>query len=306
MPASRSERSLARMSSSSSGMITSPSAPIRSTASTVCSRAASGSGFGQMIQPARPPGTNERAICRTCRNPAVVTRPTRAPLPSRIALVATVVPCRTWPIASTEVEAAAQTFSMPVSTPTDWSCGVDWVLARYDAPLSSSINRMSVKVPPTSTPNRNRIPSLLSDHAGGGQPAQLVVVEAEEAPVDVVVAGAERRAGRPDAARRGGQLGEDVLHGDLAEPGVGQPDDRIARREVRVLEHVLGPVDPPGRHAGPVQGLEQLVGVEPGRPVGDQRVEFFHVLATRAVRGEPLVGDQVRSPHDAGQPREHA
>ena len=110
--------------------MTSPSAPIRSTASTVCSSAASGSGFGQMIQPASPPGTNERAICSTCRNPAVVTRPTFAPLPSRIALVATVVPCSTWPTSASEVAAAAQAFSMPVSTPTDWSWGVEGVLAR--------------------------------------------------------------------------------------------------------------------------------------------------------------------------------
>ena len=72
-----------------------PSAPTRSTASTVSCRSASGSGLGQMIQPASPPGTNDRAICSTCRKPWVVTRPTRAPLPSRIALVATVVPCST-------------------------------------------------------------------------------------------------------------------------------------------------------------------------------------------------------------------
>ena len=44
-----------------------PSAPMRSIASTVFSSAASGSGFGQIIQPPRPPGTKERAICSTWR-----------------------------------------------------------------------------------------------------------------------------------------------------------------------------------------------------------------------------------------------
>ena len=41
--------------------------------------------------------------------PSVVTRPTRAPLPSRIALVATVVPCSTSPMSSRLTPAAAQT-----------------------------------------------------------------------------------------------------------------------------------------------------------------------------------------------------
>ncbi len=87
-----------------------------------------------MIQPARPPGTNDRAICSTCRKPAVVTSPTRAPLPSRMALVAMVVPCSTSPISPAPTPAAAHTCSMPRSTPTDWSSGVDAVLARQVSP----------------------------------------------------------------------------------------------------------------------------------------------------------------------------
>ena len=50
--------------------------------------------------------------------------------------------------------AAAHAWSMPRSTPTDWSSGVEEVLARNVAPVSSSISRMSVNVPPTSTPSR--------------------------------------------------------------------------------------------------------------------------------------------------------
>jgi hypothetical protein len=46
-----------RTSASSSSRITVPSEAMRSSISTVFSSAASGSGFGQMIQPASPPGT---------------------------------------------------------------------------------------------------------------------------------------------------------------------------------------------------------------------------------------------------------
>ncbi len=119
MPPFRSRRSCAPIASSSSGVTTDPSEPIRSSASTVSSSGASGSGLGQMIHPASPPGTKDRAICRICRNPLVVTRPTLAPLPSRIAFVAIVVPCRIAPTWSSVMPASWQTFSMPLSTPTD-------------------------------------------------------------------------------------------------------------------------------------------------------------------------------------------
>ena len=131
-----------------------PSLAIRSSTSTVFSSAASGSGLGQMIQPASPPGTKERAICSTCRKPFVVTSPTVAPLPSRIALVATVVPCSTWATSDSSIPAAAHTWPIPLSTPTAWSAGVEAVLARQVLPLASSTSSTSVNVPPTSTPSR--------------------------------------------------------------------------------------------------------------------------------------------------------
>ncbi len=146
--------SWARTSSSSSGRTTEPSLASRSSTSTVCSRSASGSGLGQMIQPASPPGTNERAICSTWRKPLVVTSPTVAPLPSRMALVATVVPCSTDVTSDRSMPASRQACSMPESTPIAWSAGVEAVLARQVAPLSSSTSRTSVNVPPTSTPSR--------------------------------------------------------------------------------------------------------------------------------------------------------
>ena len=130
MPCPASLRSWVRTSSSSSSVTTEPSLAIRPRTSTVSSSAASGSGLGQMIQPARPPGTKDRAIWSTWRKPWVVTSPTRAPLPSRIALVATVVPWKTSPTALRSMPAAAQAWSMPRRTPMDWSSGVDEVLAR--------------------------------------------------------------------------------------------------------------------------------------------------------------------------------
>jgi hypothetical protein len=52
------------------------------------------------------------------------------------------------------IPAEPHTFSIPRSTPTDWSSGVEAVLARYVPPVRSSISNTSVKVPPTSTPSR--------------------------------------------------------------------------------------------------------------------------------------------------------
>ena len=153
-PFAASRSSAARAPAASSGSTSSPPAPMRPTTSTVSCRSASGSGLGQMIQPASPPGTYDRAICSTWRNPSVVTRPTRAPLPSRIALVATVVPCSTCAISRGSTPAAAQTFARPLITPSAWSAGVEGVLARHVRPVSSSTRSRSVKVPPTSTPKR--------------------------------------------------------------------------------------------------------------------------------------------------------
>ena len=66
-PRSRRYASFGSRSASSSSSTTSPRAPTRSTASTVFSSAASGSGLGQTIHAASPPGTNDLATCSTCR-----------------------------------------------------------------------------------------------------------------------------------------------------------------------------------------------------------------------------------------------
>ena len=96
----------------------------------------------------------ERAVCSRKRNPSVVMTPTRAPLPSRIAFVATVVPCRRFVIRSASMPAWPQIRSMPASTPSDESLGVDGTFARQVRPLLSSMSSRSVNVPPTSTPSR--------------------------------------------------------------------------------------------------------------------------------------------------------
>src|SRR6266508_2698425 len=142
-------------------MTTFPRVSIRSLASRVCSIAAGGSGLTIMIQPASGPGVQERARCRICLNPSVVIRPTFAPLPSSTALVATVVPCMMWVIAAGDTPARRQTLSMPASTPTEGSAGVEGTLVRTWRPVSSSKSKRSVKVPPTSTPSlRGMMPSF--------------------------------------------------------------------------------------------------------------------------------------------------
>ena len=142
--------------------ITSPRAPTRSSTSTVMSSGARGSGMFHTMKAARPPGTKERPIWSTWRYPFVVTRPILAPLPSRMAFVATVVPCITWPMFRGSTPASEQTFEMPFSTPIEESAGVEGTLARNVSPFSSSMSSRSVNVPPTSTPRRY-IESLLPD-----------------------------------------------------------------------------------------------------------------------------------------------
>ncbi len=85
--------------------------------------------------------------------PVVVSRPTRAPFDSSTAFVATVVPCRMLRMSATAMPASLQIRVTPVSTPFDWSAGVEGVLTRHCRPSSSLTRKTSVNVPPTSTPS---------------------------------------------------------------------------------------------------------------------------------------------------------
>ena len=148
---------------SSTGTTVSPRGPMRSTASRVSARVAGGSGFCMMIQPASGPGVCERARCRICWKPWVVIRPTREPLPSSTAFVATVVPCMMLPRSPGVMPAVSQMRATPLSTPWEGSLGVDGVFTRCCVPSSSLTRNRSVNVPPTSTPRRYATsPSFLS------------------------------------------------------------------------------------------------------------------------------------------------
>src|SRR5262245_51664020 len=92
-----------------------------------------------------------RPMVRTWRKPSVVTSAVRAPLPSRIMLVATVVPCSTRPSVGALSPASSSASRMPVRKAWLGSLGMLGVLARQIWPLSASCRAMSVKVPPMST-----------------------------------------------------------------------------------------------------------------------------------------------------------
>ena len=94
-----------------------PRASRRSTASRVSASDAGGSGLTMMIQPASGPGVWLRARWRIWPKPCVVIRPTRAPLDSSTAFVATVVPCTTLARSAGLMPASSQIRLTPLSTP---------------------------------------------------------------------------------------------------------------------------------------------------------------------------------------------
>ena len=95
------------------------------------------------------------------RYPFVVTSPTFAPARVSTVLVATVVPCMTSVMSPGSMPACSQRRSMPFSTPTELSSGVEGTLAVWVVPAFSSTRRRSVKVPPTSTPSLSPCVSLM-------------------------------------------------------------------------------------------------------------------------------------------------
>ncbi len=123
---------------------------------------------------------------------------------------------------------------------------------------------------------------------------QVVGRLAEQPAVDLVVVLAQFGSQPADLARRFRQPGEHVLHGDLAELGVGHTDDRVAGREVRIVKHVGGPEDPAGGHALVQQDGVQLVRGERAGPRGDELVELVLLLTPGRVGAEPVVAGEVR------------
>src|SRR5690606_12689693 len=97
------------------------------------------------------------------------------------------------------------------------------------------------------------------------------------------------RSGAADTAGRTGKFGENALHPDLSEFLVGNGDERLARLEMRVGEHVLRVIDAARRNARLDHlGLKLVDGHRLG-PFSDQRVKFLLARTTRAVRCKALV-----------------
>src|SRR3981081_4438982 len=92
-----------------------------------------------------------RPMASTWRKPRVVTRAVRAPLPSRIMLVATVVPCSTRCRLGAAWPASSSARRMPVTKACEGSLGTLGVLARQIRPLLGAGRACAGKVPPIST-----------------------------------------------------------------------------------------------------------------------------------------------------------
>ena len=95
-----------------------------------------------------------RPISSRSRKPLVVIRPVLAPLPSRMALVATVVPCMKRVTSAPEKPYSLWMTCTPSTTAADWSWREDGSLYTISSPVFSSTAQISVFVPPTSTPMR--------------------------------------------------------------------------------------------------------------------------------------------------------
>src|SRR5215217_1584429 len=132
----------------------------------------------------------------------VVTRAVRAPLPSRIMLVATVVPCSTRPNVVAARPASSKARRTPARKAWLGSAGTLGVLARQIWPLLASYRAISVKVPPMST-------ATASD------------VSAKAVDISVAV---ERFGRRP--------LGASLCGGGLVDHAVGEDDAKEPLRGV--------------------------------------------------------------------------
>src|SRR5476651_1924772 len=188
-----------------------------------------------------------RPIVRTWRKPLVVTSAVRAPLSSRIMLVATVVPCSTRSSSGAAKPASASASRTPVRKACEGSAGMLGVLARQIRPLDASCRAMSVKVPPIST-------AMANDGASD------VLGEA----VDIVVAMECAGCGPPGTKSLGGRniddaildtyaiqtrrgLDADEAAGHILQNLLGRPVERMAMpaatagldtQHVAVLQHV--------------------------------------------------------------------
>src|SRR5829696_3646913 len=212
-----------------------------------------------------------RPIARTWRKPLVVTRAVRAPLSSRIMLVATVVPCRTRPSIVAARPASSKASRTPARKAWLGSAGTLGVLARQIWPLLASYRAMSVNVPPMST-------ATASD------------VSAKAVDISVAV---ESLGLRP--------LGPQLGGGGLVDNAVDEDDAIESLRGVCCHEaagHVLG------HHLGwPVEGMAMAAAAA---GLDAQHVAMLQHVAVRQRRQHALVVGAGIDQHATGAARHAA
>ena len=142
-------------SSSSSAVITVPSAVMRSLTSRRNRLGTRGMGFSHCKS--NMSGVRTRPISRTSRKPLLVIRPVFAPCFCSNVLEPTVVPWRTSSRSDGARSARRNKSQMPSNTATSGRSGVEAHLW-YQMPPPPSLNARSVHVPPISTPIRAPTP----------------------------------------------------------------------------------------------------------------------------------------------------
>ena len=140
---------------SSSGVMTSPTASSLSGTPKHSLRGTNGGGFLKLRS--YSVGRICRAISSMSEKPAVVTNAARAVEPSMMAFVATVVAWTTCSISPGSMPLPAISCWRASMKPNDGSPGVESTLEFVTSPDDVSMSTPSVKVPPMSTPNLNRV-----------------------------------------------------------------------------------------------------------------------------------------------------
>src|SRR5438445_2749818 len=189
------------------------------------------------------------------RCPSVVSTPTRAPLRSTRAFVATVVPCTRRSVSASNPGRSRPTSPArrpsPSMIPRDGSSGVEADLARATRPASSTETR-SVNVPPTSMPIRYTPPSGRAGAArprgprGPARPRCAPLPSDEPVPqIRGVRAGiAFPRIPVPPAARRLDEEDVSRAHRDADLLRANPPRPRSGDQPVAMRETILPPQEP--------------------------------------------------------------
>ncbi len=189
-----------------------------------------------MIQPASGPGVCERARCRICPKPWVVIRPTRAPLDSSTALVATVVP---WTTLRRSRGLDAGLVADPPHAGEHALGRVGGGRRRLDPPLAVVlvVDEEQVGERPSDVhaqPIRHVRSSLVTSHPSSRELGELASPSTPSSLQHLLRVGAHGPArGLPDRARRLAELRHHARHGHLAVDLVLVLHEQPALAEVR-------------------------------------------------------------------------